>query len=834
MKRSLFLPFLVLAAACGDNSSPGEPSLLDDPAVQVGCDPVEEGQGPFSRAKRVDCAEELPQGLLVAGREGDILLENDRIQVVLRGGEEGYLYPASPPGGLIDAAPRGGDDLVKELNPLVQLNLSSATEIALVEAGDDAPAAVVVRGPGVPHPFLLATLGTPPAGLVIETRYELAPGDTHVTMRTTVAPIDGESHPGEIQVGDLALVSGHVAFWVPGPGFADGVSAGPMVASAGSATTSYGVVYPNGDQITLNDLGVDVLSGERRPWDDAEPIERVFIVGDGSVSSVTDFGFALQGDTEAIAGQLSPAPREDAAWTDVIVEDDTGRGITLARADADGAFEVSVPPGTYQVRAASVAHAPADAVEATAGGADALVPLGDSGTLHVTVADALSEGPLPARVMLTPPGADEPLILYADGTGALTLPLPPGTYGVDVSRGVEYDAYSAADVEVVADETTELPAVLERVVDTAGWIAVDTHLHSEMSADSTIPLVTRLLAVAGEGVELAIATDHDFLTDYGPYLAQLSLEGVVAYRIGCEVSSRVWGHTNGWPLMPDPDRGGRGAFVWHEKSPADIYAALRAAGPDVVVQVNHPRRTNSFFDAIDFDPDTVSAQADPADLGLPADTDLDNFDFDAVEVANGKTDPFDLTFADWLALIASGHPAAGTGSSDSHKASQFSGASRTYVYVGEGADDPALLDLDAVDAALRARKALVSQGAFVVAAIEDPDGGDPAAPGEMVDLEGETTARVHVRVQAPPWMPLATLRVYLGREEAMSIELDPEDTAVVRYDDVIELPIEGDADSFVVVLVEPAAPGLPVLDDVGPSFTNPLLFGRDGDDSFDP
>lgn len=825
---------LFALSACGDNSSRSAPPLEDDPAVERGCDPVGDSPDPFSRAKRVDCAEEVPTGLLAAGREGDILLENDRIQVVLRGGEEGFLYPGSPPGGLIDAARRGGDDLVKEITPLIQLNVSAATEIALVEAGDDAPAAVVVRGTGVPHPFLLATLTTPEVGLTIETRYELAPGATHVVVRTSVAAIEGVARPAEIQVGDMVLVGGTAAFWVPGAGYAEGVEAGPMMASAGSATTSYGVVYPNGDTLQLNDLGVDVAAGPRRPWDHPEPFERLLVVGDGSVSSVTDVGYAMRGEIATIAGTLVPAPPEASPWTDVVIEDLAGEPITLARADAGGAFEVAVPPGTYQVRAASAAHAPASIIEVDAGDAAVDVPLGATGTLRITVADAVSAAALPARVLLHVDGEDAPRILYADGTGELLLPLPPGTYDVDVSRGIEYDAFSAQGLVVAAGAATEVPAVLERVVDTAGWIAVDTHLHSEMSSDSTIPLVDRLRAVAGEGVELAIATDHDFLTDYGPYLAGLSLEGVVAYRIGCEVSSRVWGHTNGWPLQPDPDRGGRGAFVWHERSPAQVYDALREAGPDTVIQVNHPRRTNSFFDAIDFDPDTVSAQADPADLGLPPGTDLDDFDFDAVEVANGKKDPFDLTFADWLALIASGHPAAGTGSSDSHNASQFSGASRTYVYVGEGADDPASLDLDAVDAALRARKATVSQGAFVTAAIEDPGTGEPVAPGETAELAGETMARVRVRVQAPPWAPLATLRIYVGREEAMVIELDPAATDVLRYDGVVELPLSGNADSFVIVLVEPAGPGLPVLDDVGPSFTNPLLFDQDGDGGFDP
>src|SRR5690606_40853210 len=112
-----------------------------------------------------------------------------------------------------------------------------------------------------------------------------------------------------------------------------------------------------------------------------------------------------------------------------------------------------------------------------------------------------------------------------------------------VSRGVEYDAYSAVDLELADGAEIAVPAVLERVVDTAGWIAVDSHLHSEMSADSRIPLADRLRAVAGEGVEVAISTDHDFLTDYGALLADLGLDGWVASRVGCE-TSRSEEHTS--------------------------------------------------------------------------------------------------------------------------------------------------------------------------------------------------------------------------------------------------------------------------------------------------
>ena len=383
-------------------------------------------------------------------------------------------------------------------------------------------------------------------------------------------------------------------------------------------------------------------------------------------------------------------------------------------------------------------------------------------------------------------------------------------------------------------ETTEVAAVIERVIDTAGWVAVDSHLHSEMSNDSSIPLADRLRAVAGEGVELAIATDHDFITDYAPLLQALGLDGWVASRIGCETTSVTWGHVNSWPLTPDYDFAGGGSIAWYGKSPGQVFDKMRSNGA-TVVQINHPRRGGSgLFNSIDFDPETATALRDPAELGLDG-ADFNDFNFDAVEVANGKSDPFEETFADWLALVSIGHPAAATGSSDSHGISQYVGVSRTYVWVGPGADDPATLDIDAVDDALRARAATVSQGVFVTAALRDPATGDFALPGAVVDLAGETMARIQIKVQAPPWMPVARIRVYAGREEVDTIELDPGDTAPVRYDQNRNIPLpDGEADSFFVVLVETAGPGTPVLGETDPSFTNPLLYDKNGDGDWSP
>ncbi len=828
---------LALAAACGDNLTGDGPSLDDDPAVEHGCRPVS-GDAGFSRVKRVDCAEELPEGMLVAGRVGDVILENDRLQVVFRGYGEGYLFPGTPPGGIVDAARRGADDQVKEIYPLVELNIADTEQIALVEAGDDGPATVVVRGPAYPMPLLRAALGTQPLGAYLETRYTLAPGDDHVTMSTSVSRIPGEAAPADVQVGDILFFGGAIVPWMPGSGVPEGVVRGPFFASSGSPLTSYGVAFPTaeGEVQFVSISNVKGVIGPMRSLASEEapaPVERWLILGDGSVSSVSDRAYALREEgPDPLAAALDRAPGADMPWVDVQVSQG-GDPLTVARVADQQPFAVQMPPGDYQLQAVSIGHGILDPVAGSTGNSQPVsVPLGTSGVLRVTVSDGAGTA-LPARVTVRR-GTELEQVLYSDASGVAELAVPAGSYEVDVSRGVEYDAFSDAAVEVSDGATTEVAAVIERVVDTSGWVAIDSHLHSEMSNDSVIPLADRLRAVAGEGIEMAISTDHDFLTDYAPLLAALGLDGWVTSRIGCETTSITWGHVNSWPLVPDYDRAGGGSIAWYGKSPGQVFDLMRDDGA-AVVQVNHPRRGGSgLFNSIDFDPETASALRDPAELGL-AGADFNDFSFDAIEVANGKSDPFDETFADWLALVSIGHPAAATGSSDSHGISQYAGGSRTYVWVGAGADDPAALDVDAIDDALRARAATVSQGAFVTAAIRDPATGEFALPGSLVDLSGAASARIHIRVQAPPWMPLARIRIYSGRSEVDTIELDAADTAVVRYDRNVNLPLpDGGGDSFFVVLVEPAGPGTPVLGETDPSFTNPLLYDADGDGDWSP
>jgi hypothetical protein len=583
------------------------------------------------------------------------------------------------------------------------------------------------------------------------------------------------------------------------------------------------VVYPAGESPQLLDFDQIRLAVGPNLTDNGASATRWLVIGDGSIASVTESAWTRHATTRlgVIGGTTAPG-------VDVVVVDAaTGAPMTIARASTFGTFRAAVPAGEYtihaEVAAAQVAGAdtPVTVVADRDVAADAAPPV--TGAIAVTAHDD-GGAAIPARVILSAPGFDD-RIEWIGATGAATYTVAPGSWHVSVSRGVEYDAVIADPVVVTAGATATVAATLEHVVDTSGWISLDTHLHCELSTDSTIPVDDRVRAIAAEGVEAPVASDHDYITDYAPVVAELGLDAFVHPLAGDESSSITWGHINGFPLAIDEAKTGRGAPRWLGHAPAEVFTALHASGGggDRIVQVNHPRKdASSLFNAIDLDPATLIAGRDPTSLGLPAGTDLSDLSFDAVEVANTlSSDDFEEVFADWLAMVAAGHPAAGTGSSDSHGASRFAGGARTYVWVGAGADDPATVDPVAIVDGIRARHVVVATGAFVTAGITGPTG--VSLPGDTVDVAASApTVPLHITVQAAPWQALSAIRIYQGAQQVQIIALDDNDTAPVRYDADVAMPTPG-ADTFWVVRVDPASEGDPVVTNLMSSFTNPVF-----------
>ncbi|HJL18457.1 MAG TPA: CehA/McbA family metallohydrolase [Sandaracinaceae bacterium LLY-WYZ-13_1] len=430
--------------------------------------------------------------------------------------------------------------------------------------------------------------------------------------------------------------------------------------------------------------------------------------------------------------------------------------------------------------------------------------------LRVFVHDP-SGAPLHARVRVVEIGGDARRAAVArDGEAALTL--APGRWRVTVSRGPE----RSIDRRVVAlrsGREATVEARLRRVLDPGEHVPCDLHVHAAPSADSEVSLDARVRSLAAEGIRFAVATDHNHVTDYRAAAEAAGLRDL-GTAPGVEVTTwePSFGHFNAWPLAVDrADRRG-GAPAFSGTSPAALFDALHALGPDVVVQINHPRLDDGigYLDRVGFDPARGTTEGKAS------------FAADAVEVWNGyelrDLDALDANLRDWMALVGAGHRLVATGSSDSHDLHRHpAGYPRTYVRVPGGrVDDPAR-----VAAALRAGHAFVSSGPLLEVRANG------AGPGEVARHDG--VVRLEVTARTPAWMRLDRLEVWLGgariRDEALPPAPARDGARAWTYRSSLEVH----EPTFVVVRVRgPATPALGARPVPPVAFGNPVWLRVEG------
>lgn len=317
------------------------------------------------------------------------------------------------------------------------------------------------------------------------------------------------------------------------------------------------------------------------------------------------------------------------------------------------------------------------------------------------------------------------------------IAIPPGTYEVSVYRGFEYTR-AVKKVTVEADGSATIEAELERVVDTRGWVSADLHVHAMPSWDAPANLGERVRSLAAVGVEVAVATDHDAVTDYAPAIAALGMSDHLASVVGDEITTEktMLGHFNVFPL-----ESGSEPIADEHVHPHDLFAKARRRADGGVIQVNHPRMGSiGYFELLHLDRGDVSGWAARATLG--------DMSFDAIEVFNG--DHYDdieevrWVLDDWFALLGAGMRHTATGNSDSHKvAYQDAGMPRNWVALDE--DAPKAFDGDAFVKSIRGARVVVSSGPFIRFRAGDQDIGGTLDPG---------THPVSIRVDAAPWIPV--------------------------------------------------------------------------------
>ncbi|HEY5923282.1 MAG TPA: CehA/McbA family metallohydrolase [Kofleriaceae bacterium] len=600
-----------------------------------------------------------------------------------------------------------------------------------------------------------------------------------------------------------------------------------------------------------------------------------FIVGRGDVGSIYDTILELRrASTGTFGGRVVDAlTQAPVAHANVIVMKDD-KIVSQLGTDDGGSFLGKLEPGNYEylVVTDDRERTGIEPIAITAGGkTGVLVQMKPSATLAVSVVDEQGRH-APVKIQLL--ARDERIravdgrnLLYSlqlgesvrptasDGTdryierawwtndGRLLAKVRPGDYELVVSRGPEYELTTEA-VTLVAGSYVGKQLTLTRSFDTPGWIAGDFHIHAAPSTDSGLPIDKRVTSCAAEGLEVAVATDHNFITDYAPVIASSGLDPWLLGIPGMELTTFEAGHFIGYPLRVDPGSTRGGEFLWAHQTPQQLFDQLRdlAVHPtDNVVQVAHPRQqvlgywSQYFVDAATGEPYLPTGIMGVfAPYGDEFKAENFSYDFDSVELLTARKledlhtyrapnplppgpfpDPqpvpgeivvgrdgrptFPGTIETWMTLLDRGHKATGIGASDTHHLlGDEPGDARTLLYVGDGKDTLGGFSRDDVVQATREHRAITTNAPFLDMQINGARIGSTITDsGAMVPVE--------IRVRAPSWAKVDRLKVYMN--------------SVVVHD----LPIPTGTDFAVTVDVRPTADSWVVAEVTGTQNMFPVI-----------
>ncbi len=469
-----------------------------------------------------------------------------------------------------------------------------------------------------------------------------------------------------------------------------------------------------------------------------------------------------------------------------------------------------------------------------------------SGVLVFEILDEAGE-PMPGRLtFIDQDGGSQDLFPNADaspddlavrrhaaytlsGKGAITV--PTGSWDVYATHGLEW-SMDSTHIDISPGSESQWTANLVHEIDTTNWVSGDFHLHTLTHSghgDSNMP--ERIISIVGEGVEFAVATDHNHNTDYDPTIERLGAEDHLTAVIGNEVSTS-YGHLNAFPFDPNA------AIVNQKLDAQPLFAMIRAEENewDVVpiIQINHPRWGGiDYFGKRGLDPVTGEATDDRW-----------SWDFDSIEVLNenegwgfydSEVDDINTragkhsVLQDWYNMLNAGRRIAAIGNSDSHTViSNIAGVPRNFVYVGS--DDASNIDPAAVANAIRGGQVSATTGPFVrMTADGQPMGSTIAALDGVVDI--------HLDIQSASWIPIDRIRIIKNGDVAATLEVPREENGPTRLRPRFHIPVERDCWIAAIVdgqsdlspyIIEQSRPILPI------AIANPIYIDADDDGVWTP
>jgi hypothetical protein len=406
--------------------------------------------------------------------------------------------------------------------------------------------------------------------------------------------------------------------------------------------------------------------------------------------------------------------------------------------------------------------------------------------------------------------AVRPGVVYSR-TGAVRVKLPAGRYVIHAGRGFEYSVASVT-VDLTPGARISRQLMIRREVDTSGWAAMDTHIHTAtFGKHGDADIAERMLTIAGEGVELPISTEHNLFVDFDAPARTAGVREHFTPIVGSEVTTPSLGHFNVFPVPVDAKPIDHRSLDWIR-----LREAIGVAAKDPVIVLNHGRDIHGRFRPLD---PVRHLSISGEHLGGPPPP------ANAMEVMNSgavMTDGLALA-RDWMGMLNRGMLLTPVGSSDSHDVSRYiNGQARTYVRCEDG--NPGSIDRPEAMHSIRRGAVMVSYG--LLAEIDVRGRG----PGELVDPKMPLDVRI--RVKGPGWTRADRISLYVNGVLARDEQIKTGAQAGVKWEGTWKLPRPAHDVHLVAIATGPGvtAPYWPTAKPYQPTSTEfaPYVLGVSG------
>lgn len=574
---------------------------------------------------------------------------------------------------------------------------------------------------------------------------------------------------------------------------------------------------------------------------------------------------ALQaaGQGEFRRGTLMLTDREGNPVSDATVSvKQGGNDYGLITTGVDGKATSFLPLGEVQFTIQRFGHPVAGGETSstiTAGDGDLQIKLPlegySPGTLALSIADDQGR-PLPSKIEIT--GIDGTATpdfgpetaefgvknLRYTNDGTVSQALNRGKYLLRVSRGPEYSAEELT-IEVTPKGLVKKQVVLNRLIDTTGWVSADFHSHSTPSGDNTSSQRGRVLNLVCEHIEFAPCTEHNRIDTYQPHFDNLKINSWISSVTGMELtgSPLPLNHQNVFPLHHHPHHQDGGGPV----TDGDVSTQVRRIatwdnGSDKLIQQNHPDVGWLVYDK-NGDGDYDEGHADGVAL-------LDVMEIHPIQRVIQTGTLADVTANEakgnrifkWMQMLNQGYRIPGVVNTDAHY--NFHGSGWIRNWIASTSDEPAKIDYMEMVYASEAGQIVMSNGPFLKMTAKSKDDGTTAGVGQDLKATSKQVS-VSVSVQCPNWHSVDTVFILLNgrttKELTFTTDSNPDlfiesgagTKRVQKFDKTVELQLDEDTHVIAVAAGTKSELG-PV---VGPqhaktppaAFTNPIFIDIDGD-----